>query len=106
MARHTHQVRADGISFPPPLLLLSWFITTLTLQVHQVLASDKVSSINRPLVRLHLHLKESPQQTTTTSNDRTVTREVSLELSEEELDALIAQLEVAKGALDKVKSAV
>lgn len=51
-------------------------------------------------MRLQLHLKEQPQQ------QQQSTREVSLELSEEELDALIAQLEVAKSALDKVKTAV
>jgi hypothetical protein len=97
--RHPTPRHIHGLTPPrPPSLPL----TRAPLQVHQVLASDKVSSINRPLVRLQLHLNSK------TSNDQDQqanAKEVSLELSSEELDALIAQLEVAKGALDKVKAA-
>lgn len=62
-------------------------------QLHRVLSSDKVANIDESLVRLQLHL-EHP------SSNR---REISLELSREELERVIAELEKAKKALDQLK---
>jgi hypothetical protein len=49
-------------------------------------------------LRLQLHL--------TPGSGAVPTREVCVELSAEALDALIAQLDAAKGALDRVKAAL
>jgi len=81
-------------------------------KVHHVLASDKVAKISRPLVRLQLHLQDAPPAPTSSSSSDTTAvtvaarNEVAIELSREELDTLIEQLEAAKGALDQLKSAV
>ena len=61
-------------------------------QLHRVLSSDKVAIIDESLVRLQLHLE--------TSSTR---RQVSLELSREELERVIDELENAKKALDQLK---
>lgn len=58
-----------------------------------MVSSDKVASIDQSLVRLQLHLEES-------ANTR---REVALELSREELERVIKELENAKQALDQLK---
>jgi len=58
-----------------------------------VLSSDKVSNVDDSLVRLQLHIEE-PSSTK---------RKVSLELSREELERVINELENAKQALDTLK---
>ena len=58
-----------------------------------MVSSDKVANIDQSLVRLQLHLEES-------ANTR---REVALELSREELERVIKELENAKQALDQLK---
>jgi len=58
-----------------------------------VLSSDKVAKIDKPLVRLQLQLEER-------SSAR---REIAVELSREELEHVIKELENAKQALDQLK---
>lgn len=58
-----------------------------------MLSSDKFADIDESLVRLQLHL-EHP------SSNR---RAVSLELSSEELERVIVELDNAKKALDQLK---
>ena len=58
-----------------------------------MLSSDKVSNVDDSLVRLQLQIEE-PSSTK---------RKVSLELSREELERVINELENAKQALDTLK---
>ena len=53
-------------------------------------------------MRLQLHLADAPEPANPPAPDR----EIALELSKEELESLIAQLESAKGALDQAKQAL
>ena len=71
--------------------------------MHHVVASDKIANIDKTICRLQLHLTEPsiPENSATPA----ATKEVSLELSKEELDQLIEQLEAAKEASDQLKAA-
>ena len=63
-------------------------------QVHRVLSSDKIANIDESLVRLELHLDQPSSESR---------RQVSLELSREELERVISELDNAKKALDQLK---
>jgi hypothetical protein len=68
-----------------------------------VLASDKVAKIGQPLLRLQLHLNAAASTASSSSavaadaTSDVPSTEIALELSKDELDTLIAQLEAAKG---------
>jgi hypothetical protein len=68
-------------------------LTDIDWKLLRVLSSDKVSNVDDSLVRLQLHIEE-PSSTK---------RKVSLELSREELERVINELENAKQALDTLK---
>mmetsp|Transcript_109 Transcript_109/g.450 ORF Transcript_109/g.450 Transcript_109/m.450 type:complete len:86 (+) Transcript_109:38-295(+) len=63
-------------------------------KVHRVLSSDKIANIDESLVRLELHLDQPSSESR---------RQVSLELSREELERVISELDNAKKALDQLK---
>jgi len=63
------------------------------LQLHRVLSSDKIADSDTSLVRVQLQIEES-----SSSN----TRQISLELTRNELENVISKLDNAKKAFDQL----
>ena len=62
------------------------------LQIHRVLSSDKIADFDKSLVRIQLQIEESSSNT----------RQISLELTRNELENVISKLDNAKKAFDQL----
>lgn len=61
-------------------------------QLHRVLSSDKIADFDKSLVRVQLQIEESSSNT----------RQISLELTRNELENVISKLDNAKKAFDQL----
>jgi len=61
-------------------------------KIHRVLSSDKIADFDKSLVRVQLQIEESSSNT----------RQISLELTRNELENVISKLDNAKKAFDQL----